>query len=101
LPSPTIPSGPPSALPHSQGRRPPERERPASYAALADFERSIIRDRTTAGLAAARAWGQTGGRSPALSDADMAAARALLADAVITGKQVAERLGRMRSMPEI
>jgi DNA invertase Pin-like site-specific DNA recombinase len=63
------------------------------FAALAEFERSIIRERTMAGLAAARARGRTGGRPPALSDADIAAARALLADPALTGKQVAERLG--------
>ncbi len=63
------------------------------FAALAEFERSIIRERTMAGLAAARARGRTGGRPPALSDADIAAARALLADPTITTKQVAERLG--------
>ena len=63
------------------------------FAALAEFERSIIRERTMAGLAAARARGRTGGRPPALSAADIAAARALLADPALTGKQVAERLG--------
>ena len=63
------------------------------FAALAEFERSIIRERTMAGLAAARARGRTGGRPPALSDADIAAAKALLADPAITGRQVAERLG--------
>ena len=63
------------------------------FAALAEFERSIIRERTMAGLAAARARGRTGGRPPALGDADIAAAKALLADPALTGKQVAERLG--------
>jgi DNA invertase Pin-like site-specific DNA recombinase len=63
------------------------------FAALAEFERSIIRERTMAGLAAARARGRTGGRPPALSDADIAAAKALLANPAITAKQVADRLG--------
>jgi len=63
------------------------------FAALAEFERSIIRERTMAGLAAARARGRTGGRPPALGDADIAAAKALLADPAITARQVAERLG--------
>lgn len=63
------------------------------FAALAEFERSIIRERTVAGLAAARARGRTGGRPPALSDTDIAAAKALLADPAITSKQVAQRLG--------
>jgi DNA invertase Pin-like site-specific DNA recombinase len=63
------------------------------FAALAEFERNIIRDRTTAGLDAARARGRVGGRPKALSEADLAAARALLADPAITTKQIAERLG--------
>jgi DNA invertase Pin-like site-specific DNA recombinase len=63
------------------------------FAALAEFERNIIRDRTTAGLEAARARGRVGGRPRALSEADLAAARALLADPAITTKQIAERLG--------
>jgi DNA invertase Pin-like site-specific DNA recombinase len=50
------------------------------FGALAEFERSIIRERTRAGLAAARARGRTGGRPPALSAADKQAARALLRD---------------------
>ena len=37
------------------------------FGALAEFERSIIRERTRAGLAAARARGRMGGRPPALS----------------------------------
>jgi DNA invertase Pin-like site-specific DNA recombinase len=63
------------------------------FAALAEFERNIIRDRTTAGLDAARARGRVGGRPKSLSEADLAAARALLADPAITTRQIAERLG--------
>ncbi len=37
------------------------------FAALAEFERDLIRERTNAGLAAARARGRTGGRPSALS----------------------------------
>jgi hypothetical protein len=48
------------------------------FAALAEFERAIIRERTLAGLRAARARGRTGGRPPALEAKDLAAARALL-----------------------
>ena len=36
------------------------------FAALAEFERSLIRERTSAGLNAAKARGRTGGRPPAL-----------------------------------
>lgn len=63
------------------------------FAALAEFERSIIRERTRAGLDAARARGRTGGRPPALSETDLAAAKALLRDPNITVSEVAERLG--------
>ena len=36
------------------------------FAALAEFERGVIRERTLAGLRAARARGRTGGRSPCI-----------------------------------
>ena len=38
------------------------------FGALAEFERNLIRERTQAGLAAARARGRKGGRPPALDD---------------------------------
>ncbi|MEM8829752.1 MAG: recombinase family protein [Cyanobacteria bacterium P01_G01_bin.19] len=38
------------------------------FASLAEFEREIIRERTNAGLAAARARGRKGGRRPGLSE---------------------------------
>jgi DNA invertase Pin-like site-specific DNA recombinase len=63
------------------------------FAGLAEFERSIIQERTRAGLAAARERGRLGGRPPALSKEDLAAAKALLRDPAITIEQVARRLG--------
>ena len=63
------------------------------FGALAEFERSIIRERTTAGLKAARDRGRLGGRPPALSAADLAAARAMLSDPEITVEAGAKRLG--------
>lgn len=63
------------------------------FCALAEFERGVIRERTRAGLDAARARGRTGGRPPALSSDDLAAARAMLRDPDITVEQVARRLG--------
>ncbi len=63
------------------------------FGALAEFERSIIRGRTVAGLDAARARGRVGGRPRALSDDDIIAAHAMLADASITTREVASRLG--------
>lgn len=63
------------------------------FAALAEFERSMIRERTNAGLKAARDRGRVGGRPRSLSDEDLAAAKALLRDPAITVAQVAKRLG--------
>ena len=63
------------------------------FGALAEFERSIIRERTRAGLDAAKARGRTGGRPRAMSDDDLKMARALLADDTITVEDVAARMG--------
>ena len=63
------------------------------FGALAEFERSIIRERTKAGLAAARARGKLGGRPRAWNEADIAAAKALLRDPNIGVEEAAKRLG--------
>lgn len=63
------------------------------FAALAEFERSIILERTNAGLEAARSRGCTGGRPPALTEKDLTEAKALLRDPDITVEQAASRLG--------
>lgn len=63
------------------------------FAALAEFERAMIRERTQSGLQAARRRGRRGGRPPALTAQDLTAARALLRDPAITVEQVAQRLG--------
>ena len=62
------------------------------FGAMAEFERSIIRERTRAGLDAARARGRVGGRPPSLSPKDIAAAKAMLKDPEITVTEVAKRL---------
>jgi DNA invertase Pin-like site-specific DNA recombinase len=62
------------------------------FGAMAEFERSIIRERTRAGLDAARARGRHGGRPSALSEKDLVAARALLVDPAISFEEVAHRL---------
>ena len=49
------------------------------FAALAEFERELIRDRTRAGLTAARARGRNGGRMFALSKAHVRLAQAAMA----------------------
>lgn len=63
------------------------------FAALAEFERGVIRERTLAGLQAARARGRIGGRPPALKAKDLAAARAMLKDPQISVVEIAKRLG--------
>src|ERR671939_706989 len=50
------------------------------FGALAEFERDIIRERTQAGLAAARARGKKGGRPKVLKDKKVAMAQALYND---------------------
>ena len=63
------------------------------FAALAEFERGVIRDRTNAGLKSARDRGRIGGRPRLLSDRDLQVAKALLKDPAITVAEVAKRLG--------
>jgi DNA invertase Pin-like site-specific DNA recombinase len=63
------------------------------FGALAEFERSIIRERTRAGLDAAKARGRRGGRPRKLTEKDLTAARAMLGEASITVEDVAKRLG--------
>ena len=48
------------------------------FGALAEFERDIIRERTKAGLVAARARGRNGGRKPKMDDKKVAMALDLL-----------------------
>jgi DNA invertase Pin-like site-specific DNA recombinase len=50
------------------------------FGALAEFERDLIRDRTQAGLVAARARGRQGGRPRALDEKKAALARSMYAD---------------------
>lgn len=61
------------------------------FAALADFERNLIRERTRAGLVAARARGRAGGRKPKLDAQQISEIRRLMADPNIPVSQIAER----------
>ncbi len=67
------------------------------FGALAEFEREIARERTRAGLDAARARGQVGGRPAALDDDAIAVARALLRDPSIPVSDVARHVGVSRA----
>ena len=68
------------------------------FAGLAEFERELIRERTNAGLAAARAEGRVGGRPRKLSDDDLETARSFL-KAGEDMHAVARRLGVGRATP--
>ena len=67
------------------------------FAALADFERNLIRERTNAGLAAARARGRVGGRKPKLDAKDMKEIQALWRDKSIPVADIARRYGVSRT----
>jgi DNA invertase Pin-like site-specific DNA recombinase len=67
------------------------------FAALAAFERELIKDRTQEGLRAAAARGRRGGRPRALSEEQKRMALAMLKVEDITAKQIAEQLGIGRS----
>lgn len=67
------------------------------FAALAEFERDLIRERTNAGLAAARARGRTGGRPSALSADQVRAARRMYEQKDMTVAQIGQVLGVSRT----
>ena len=61
------------------------------FAALAEFERNLIRERTRAGLVAARARGRSGGRKPKLDVRQIREIKRLMSDPTIPVGQIAER----------
>jgi len=63
------------------------------FGALAEFERDIIRERTMAGLAAARARGRVGGRPKIMDEGKVKLARTLMADNSRCVGEVCEILG--------
>jgi len=67
------------------------------FAALAEFERDLIRERTKAGLAAARQRGRQGGRPPTLSAKQVTTARQLYDQRDMTVEQIGEVLGVSRT----
>lgn len=67
------------------------------FAALAEFERNLIRERTKAGLEAARARGRKGGRKPALTEKAVKEIRQLLKNPDIEVTEVAKRYGVSRA----
>lgn len=67
------------------------------FASLAEFERNLVKERTHAGLKAARARGRIGGRPAKLSGQDLVMAKALMADRNNDVGDVAKRFGVHRS----
>ncbi|MSD91690.1 recombinase family protein [Bifidobacterium asteroides] len=67
------------------------------FAVMAQFERDLIRERTMAGLTAARARGRKGGRPYKLSDKDVAMVRQLYDSRTVTVKEIAARFNVSRS----
>ena len=63
------------------------------FAALAEFERELIRERTVAGLKAARARGRKGGRKFALSKAQVRLAQAAMAHRDTSVSELCRELG--------
>ncbi len=67
------------------------------FGALAQFEREIIRDRTLAGLAAARARGRSGGRPSKLTAEQRRQARKMYDARELTVEQISRVLGVSRT----
>ena len=67
------------------------------FGALAEFERNLVRERTLAGLAAARARGRMGGRPKRLDPAKLALALRLHHEDKHTIKEICQMLGISKS----
>jgi len=63
------------------------------FATLAEFERDLIKERTLAGLAAARARGRNGGRPRLMTRAKLRTAIAMMTDQTNGAGEVANQLG--------
>lgn len=66
------------------------------FGALAEFERNLIRERTQAGLQAARARGRQGGRRQKLTPQEIEIGRSLAADPKRSVTSICEHLGISR-----
>ena len=67
------------------------------FAALSEFERNLISERTLAGLKAARARGRKGGRPRKLQTKELKTIRAFLKTTEVSVQEIAARFGVSRS----
>lgn len=67
------------------------------FGALAEFERELIRERTVAGLAAARARGRQGGRPSVMTDDKLTIARQMYESKIHTMEAIAKVVGVSRA----
>ena len=67
------------------------------FGAVAEFERDLIRERTMAGLEAARARGRKGGRKPAMDEKKISVASKLMSDRKTPVSEVCEAVGVSRA----
>lgn len=67
------------------------------FASLAEFERELIRERTQAGLASARARGRMGGRPEKLKDSEKQMIRRLMTDRHNSANDIAKQFGVSRA----
>ena len=67
------------------------------FGALAEFERELARERTMAGLKAARERGQVGGRPPALSEEEIPQVQAMMRDEEVSTSDICERFDISRA----
>ena len=67
------------------------------FASLAEFERELIRERTNAGLASARARGRVGGRRHALSKSKVHRAQAAMKHPETVVAELCDELGVTRA----
>lgn len=67
------------------------------FAALAEFERNLIRERTVAGLKSARSRGRVGGRPKKVSEKEAGMIAALMQDPSQKPADIAARFGVNRS----
>jgi len=67
------------------------------FCSVAQFERDVIRERTLAGMEAARVRGKLGGRTPSLTDSEILDLKKFYADKTISIKRLCDMFGIKRT----